>query len=172
MNNSGPSLLIFIHITSVVTHQGSLLPTHVQFYLFLNLSLVFLLIGDHVWQRCTWSLLPAQSPKRRLLCRVTGRVICVCIQSAMIGYEIYFQETHILKLVVNIYVPHAAAFVLPPSPHGSLERDFWKNSSTERTDQSTGFTDRSFWFSRRQLFPEIQARIPNVTSEGLHKNTL
>lgn len=133
MNNSGPSHLIFIHITSVVTHQGSLLPIHVQFYLFLNLSLITLLSGHYMWQRCTWCLLPAQSPKWRLLCQVTRSVICVCISSVMIGSEISFQETHILKLAVNIYILCAAAFVLPHS-HGSLERDFWKISSIERTD--------------------------------------
>lgn len=55
MNNSDPSHLIFIHITSVVT-QGSLLPIHVQFYLFLNLSLISLLSGHQIWQRCTRSL--------------------------------------------------------------------------------------------------------------------
>lgn len=134
MNNSGPSHLIFIHITSVVTHQGSLLPIRVQFYLFLNLSLVSLLSGHHTWQRCTWCLLPARSPRWRLPPWVTRSVICVCINSAMIGYEIYFQKIHVLKLAVNIYVRCAAAFLLPHSPHGSLERDFWKISSTERTD--------------------------------------
>jgi len=127
MNNAGHSHWIFIHITSIVTHHGSLLPTHTQFYLFLNLSLISLLSGHHMWQRCTWHLFPGQSPKWTLLCWVTGSMICVCFHSTLIGYEICFPESHVLRLAVDIYVPCAAAFVLTHSPHGTLETDFKEN---------------------------------------------